>query len=336
VVHRTALDDCFQQYIMFAKYSGKRSYLLSGIALLYALKSLSSMAQVYFEFQWMHAAGNTLAIYVGYFGWFIAKYILEDLFFVAVAFKKWKWVSFVLPFNLKPLFIEAKDTIESSWSQLAFLFQLGKFVAIMDLALVAMIAVNTLFLLVEVIIWLRGSTPPLEDQANYFSTVVAQPQWPYGMGFKAIGYRAVLLKVIGGFSLCMLVARVAQEWFRYQEASVPGALIQNSNFYFLFTLAVIVPLVSFIAASCLKSEKWAALIILLYLASFYRTPKHIFRLNWDSSPFIQAANYQYLIGLFLYFLIAVNTLILTKDYIQWQLSLKKLTPQPVKIKDEVL
>jgi len=139
-----------------AKHSNKRAYLFTVIALLYGLECLGFIFQEFYSYQWRTAIGVTFEMFIGHYSGFIGKVILEQVIFFVITFNKWKWVSFVLPFQLEHFYYEGTGIIETSWEQHLPMFQAGKFIAVIDLALVACISINTLFLVWDVIKWVHS------------------------------------------------------------------------------------------------------------------------------------------------------------------------------------
>jgi len=125
--------------------------LLRIISYFYIFAVLCFLLQSYYLYQFFHASGFDFWWFSSKFGPGITKTVLYLLFFAIPAYFRLPWSSYILPFSLPEIISTSIGTFKTGWTSTGPMFEVGKISAVVDLFVVPLIALNTLFLVQHII-----------------------------------------------------------------------------------------------------------------------------------------------------------------------------------------
>jgi len=138
--------------LLFSKLTGERARLMQVIAGVQLLGLLGFMVQeyfvsVWFEREWLPYLQTQLLVTI--------SLMLDELVILAVSAWKWKWAPLVFCYRIPDCIDEGVGIIETSWNQTIAVFQVAKFIAIIDLCLVPLMMLSIVLMVMDVLRWGR-------------------------------------------------------------------------------------------------------------------------------------------------------------------------------------
>jgi len=132
--------------------------LLRPISYFFMFAVVCFLLQFYYVFRMYDAGGLDFWWCVSEFGTEITKTVLYLLFFAIPAYFRLPWSSYILPFSLPEIISTSIGTFKTGWTSTGPIAEIGKIAAVVDIFMVPLIVLNTLFLVLRLTKWINQKT----------------------------------------------------------------------------------------------------------------------------------------------------------------------------------